>query len=179
VRFLIDCGANLHVVNLRGQRIFRMVFDDEMLEENQYAVLRELALADKAMARYITSYACENKRWDIPTVMMAEGTVNPADFSRVSADLLQCLDAVFRVASKGRDETIQRNCVNVLCHIIARPMSLKPVTHATRLLRDWNIAAGAIVKQAYEDCAPKVTGGRRRLRAFEVEISISDNNRDL
>jgi hypothetical protein len=174
VRFLILSGANVGVANELGQQPFRLVFDDEIPEERQYAVLRELARADDTMASLIVAHAAECKRWDIPALMMVEGIVNATHFipglGKIPKDLPLCLDAMFRVALKSSDETLMRNCVDVLCHIIAWPMGAATASNARSMLRGLYGAAGEIVREAYGDCACKMQG-HWMLGIFDHEIS--------
>jgi hypothetical protein len=139
-----------------------------------FDVLHEIATRSPDGDQCIWSHALGDNRDDVLVWLLAGKYMQPGrvgDIHQFPEAFLKILDEFFNEAAGRNDEQGLSNCVEVLCHVIARRG--RPVSDdARRLLVSWEQRAGKVVVDAYARIY-RTTETPYKLRPFDEETKVN------
>jgi hypothetical protein len=172
VQILLENGARIRSVNANYDSPVDFAF--RLPTKKMFRVLREIATRSPDGDQYIWSHALRDNRDDVLVWLLAGKYVHSGrvgDFHQFPEAFLKILDEFFNKAAGRKDEQGLTNCVEVLCHVIARRG--RPVSDDARhLLVSWEKRAGKVVVDAYERVY-RTTETPYKLRPFDEETKVN------
>ncbi len=172
VKILLAHGASIRIVNAKYESPVDFVF--QLPKEQMFGVLHEIATRSPDGDQCIWSRALYNNRDDVVVWLLAGKYMHPArvgDIHQFSEEFLKRLDEIFNETAGRNDEQGLTNCVEVLCHVIAR-RGPSTANEARRLLVSWAERAGEVVVEDYARIYPTV-GAPYKLRPYDEETKVN------